>query len=265
MFNEYRVKLTLLRRMLATNPCDPNVLDTHIIGKQRKLILDKSKVNAQINKYLGALDISRERGEKEIELLFVKLEEMTGISLTDEEKKLALEGKLDSLKETFKGMDMAGTTVFFWDQEQDRPCIGDHMVYGFLKAAGEAVSRTKDRKNGKMLHSAAHTSKIINQHTSCVEEFITLSNDIVRDADGNAVYLQRSLRAETAQGPRVTLAKSEQVPAGTTLEFTLKILEGSELTEDILKELFDYGQLKGLGQWRNASNGQFTAEIKKIK
>jgi len=69
MFNKYQVKLTFLRPVLATNPSDPNILDTHIIQRQRKLILEKGGLSKEINKYLDQIQISVEKGDEEIELL----------------------------------------------------------------------------------------------------------------------------------------------------------------------------------------------------
>ena len=43
MIDKYRVKLTLLRDQLGTNPIDPNIQSTHILEKQRQLILEKGE------------------------------------------------------------------------------------------------------------------------------------------------------------------------------------------------------------------------------
>lgn len=79
---------------------------------------------------------------------------------------------------------------------------------------------------------------------------------------------ERPLRAETAQGPRVSLCRSETVPAGSWLQFEVvslakKIGKGDDAVdvEDLLKEWFDYGALRGLGQWRNSGKGRFTYEF----
>lgn len=263
MFDKYEVKLTFLRPILATNPCDPNVMDTHILDRQRKLILEKATINTQINKYLDQIQISQEKGDEEIQKLIDKLETLIGYELSPEEREDAIAGKLLSLKETLQEMDIKGTTVFFWDKTMNRPCIGDHMIYGFLKAAGEAISRTLTKKMGTMLQSASYTSSIINQHCRCEERFITFDKDVIRGADGQPTYLQRSLRAMTAKGPRISLAKSEQVDTGATICFTLKVMKNSPLTEEILRKLFDYGELSGLGQWRNAGWGSFKYEMTK--
>jgi hypothetical protein len=70
--------------------------------------------------------------------------------------------------------------------------------------------------------------------------------------------LQRPLRASTAQGERIALAHSELVPAGTTQEFTIRLLDAG--LEPLVREWMAYGQLHGTGQWRNASFGRFDTE-----
>jgi len=265
MFDRFEVKLRLIRDQLGTNPCDPNVHDTHILTRQRNLILENSDINTQINKYLKQIEISKDKGEAETNMLLDKLEELIGTQFNEEERALAVKGELESLKETFKELDVKGTTVFFWNKEKDLPCIGAHMVYGFLKAAAEAIGRTLTKKNGTMLQSISYTQSIINQHVRIEEQFITFDKDIKRDENGNASYLQRSLRAMTAQGPRITLAKSEVVEAGATLHFTLKVLKNSPLTKEILTTLLSYGECVGLGQWRNAGHGMFLFEIMNLR
>ena len=86
----------------------------------------------------------------------------------------------------------------------------------------------------------------------------------MKEVDGHPYFFQRSLRAMTAQGPRISLAKSEVVEAGAKLKFVMKVMDNSPLTLDVIKEIFDYGEFKGLGQWRNADWGQFTYTIKEL-
>lgn len=258
MLDRYDVTLTLIRDMLATNPCDPNVMDAHILDRQRKIIMEKSKLNTTVNKYLEQIQISKERGDEEVALIFDKLEALTGYVLNAEEREAVLAGNISLMKETFAEMDVKGTTVFFWDKEKDLPMIGDHMILGFLKASAEAICRTLPRKNGTVMGSTSFTQSIVNQHVRIGEQFITFDHDIKRGTNGEPAFLQRSLRAMTAQGPRVSLAKSEAVPAGAKLSFELKVLKNSPMTEEHLRTLFSYGELCGLGQWRNAGWGQFT-------
>lgn len=268
MFSKFAFEITLVRDQLGTNPSNPNIHDQHILNKERELILEKNKTNTAVNTYLDAIAISREKGESELNALLDKLEEIFGFAFTKEERADAMAGKLESLRETIKEYSLEGVTVFFWNKALKRPMIGDHMVYGFMKAAAEAIVRTlpkSEQKAGTVMKSASYTQSLINQHVRCEEEFITFDKDIKRDERGRPLYLQRSLRAMTAQGPRVSLAKSEVVEAGAKLKFTLKVLEGSQLDDDeVLKKIFDYGQMTGLGQWRNAGHGMFDYTMKRL-
>jgi hypothetical protein len=264
MFNKYVVDLTITRDMLGTNPADPSIHDTHIIQKQRKLIQEKGNYNSEINKYIDALQISEERSKTEVDNLLDKIEALLGRKFTEEERAKAIKGELESLKETLDEQELRGVTVFFRDKK-GMPCIGDHMIKGFLKAAAEAIARTLPSKKGTMLHSAAYTESIINQHVTTENQFISFDTDVVKNEQGQVKYYERSLRAMTAQGPRVSIAKSEYVLAGAKLKFTLLVLQGSPLTLDALKKLFSYGRISGLGQNRNSGFGQFTAEITEVE
>lgn len=240
--DRYLVEITLKRSQLGTNPDDADILGTHIIEKERKLILEKSKVNNAMNKYLNAEGISEERKQEEIDKIKDRAEE---------------------LLETVGENDEKGITCFF--RENDKICVGDHMIYGFLKAASEALIRAApEKKKGTVMGSAEYTKSLINQHVRCEEEFIPFDKDIKRKADGTPDYLIRSLRALTPKGPRVSIAKSEQVPAGAKLKFVLGVVPGSGVTQKVLETLFDYGVVTGLGQWRNKGHGTFDYTLEKL-
>lgn len=275
--NLYKVTIRLIAPMLGTNPADPTILDTHIIERQRKIILDKSAINTEIERlstYLGAEKIDDTSKAAQIKASFDKLEALTGYDIGEDERSQILAGNLEMLRETFAELDLRGTTVFFWNKELARPMIGRHMIKGFLKSAAKAFGRLtvdeegggkKTKKKGEMISSISYTSSIINTHCTVAERFVTFDKDVVRNSkDGHPQYLQRALRAETMKGERVTLVKSEMVGEDATLSFTLKVLKGSPLTEDIIRSLFDYGEMVGLGQWRNSGYGSFTYDLTKI-
>lgn len=69
---------------------------------------------------------------------------------------------------------------------------------------------------------------------------------------------QRPLRANTPQGEMIALSNSETVPAGSTVEFNILLLD--EKHEKWIKELLEYDVLGGTGQWRNSGKGRFTVE-----
>lgn len=78
-------------------------------------------------------------------------------------------------------------------------------------------------------------------------------------------FCERPLLAETMQGPRVCLARSEELdPDGLTLSFTVELMRGSNgksksasLTMDKIQECLEYGRYRGFGQWRNSGKGRF--------
>ena len=70
---------------------------------------------------------------------------------------------------------------------------------------------------------------------------------------------QRPLRAQTAQGERVSLANSEEIPAGSSCQFEVLCMDDSH--EAAVMEWLEYGRLRGLGQWRNSGKGRFTYEL----
>lgn len=76
--------------------------------------------------------------------------------------------------------------------------------------------------------------------------------------DGEMGECCRPLRAQTMQGERVSLAFSEQIPAGATCEFTIVLLCDDH--EKAVREWLDYGRFSGIGQWRNSGKGRFRWE-----
>jgi hypothetical protein len=238
---KYKIELELLREMLGTNPVDADIHDAHRIERERKLIQEKSKVNKALNKYADASDISEERKQAEIQKIKERAEELT---------------------ESVGELDEKGITCFF--RHEGKIAIGDHMIYGFMKAATEAIVRASPAKKGTILGSTAFTASIINQHIRCEEEFIIVADDIMRKEDGTSDYCVRSLRAMTAQGPRVTIAKSERIAGGSKIPFTLNVMDGSPLTQKDIETIFAYGEIVGLGQWRNSGKGRFKATVTKL-
>jgi len=120
--------------------------------------------------------------------------------------------------------------------------IYDYMIRGFLKNAGNILKDGLKIKNIK--------SKIDNV-------VFVFPRRIYLGTPKPDGVLERPLRAITMQGPRVSLARSEYVNAGTEIEFEITILPNKEITDDTIRELLLYGQYCGLGQFRNGSYGRF--------
>ena len=60
------------------------------------------------------------------------------------------------------------------------------------------------------------------------------------------------------QGERISIAISEEIPAGATCVFTVICLVDDDI--ELVKEWLDYGRFNGLLQWRNSGHGSFTWE-----
>jgi hypothetical protein len=137
------------------------------------------------------------------------------------------------------------TTAFH--KVDGNPVFFDYQVKGYLKEAAKVCNGLKTFKDVKALRSKVEDHVFVQPRIILLE----LPAGAVMD------YCERPLRAETAQGPRVALARSERLPAGTSFRVDLHVMDGSPITEDILRLLLSYGEDKGMGQWRNGGNGRF--------
>ena len=150
-----------------------------------------------------------------------------------------------------------GTTVFP-KNEEGRPILWAYQVKGFFKDACGMLSRIggKDEHGKKR---AVNESGKLTAFKKTIDGLIFVEpNMIVLDYPGEIGICQRPLRAQTMQGERVALACSEELPAGTTAEFTINCLNDEH--EKAVREWLNYGHLRGIGQWRNSGKGRFKWE-----
>ncbi len=82
--------------------------------------------------------------------------------------------------------------------------------------------------------------------------------ECVIDLAGDIDWNERPLRASTAQGERICLARSEMAPAGSTMVLTIKVLNDKLM--NFVDAWLDHGADFGLGQWRGGGMGRFTWE-----
>ena len=130
------------------------------------------------------------------------------------------------------------------------PMLWDYQIKGFYKDACGTLRTVPKTKSGAL----KAYKKIIDGQVFVDERRIPL----VLPDGGEIGIVERPLRAQTMQGERVALAKSESVPAGTTFEITITMLDPS--MEDVVREWLDYGALRGIGQWRNSGMGRIKWE-----
>ena len=158
-----------------------------------------------------------------------------------------------------------GMTVFPRD-EDGNPFVYDYQIKGFFKDSCGALSRLtgKDPETGKKAKAVNESGKMT-AYKKVIDGLIFPKprKIVIQMPDGMEItYCQRPLRAQTAQGERVALAISEEVPAGSVVEFEVVCLDDKHVPAVL--EWLDYGQLRGLGQWRNSGKGRFTYEVEVV-
>jgi hypothetical protein len=148
-----------------------------------------------------------------------------------------------------------GTTGFFRSRNRKNVVFKSYQIKGMLK---EAASQLNGIDNIKNLRSKVESTIFINPVDIPVEGVS------VKDIG----ILERPLRAMTAQGPRVTLARSETIPSGGTLKCRMTVyqLPKFSASESLLRDVLDFSRTLGLGQWRNSNvYGQFDYKLSKLK
>ena len=151
-----------------------------------------------------------------------------------------------------------GMTVFPRD-DQGRPFLWDYQIKGFFKDACSMLSRCGGKDSSGKKAEVNESSKI-KAYKKIIDGLIFVNpRRIPFIFDGQVGSCQRPLRAQTAQGERIAIANSETVPAGAYIDVEIVLLN-SEYEAAVI-EWLDYGALRGIGCWRNASKGRFEYQI----
>lgn len=140
-------------------------------------------------------------------------------------------------------------TVFPRDTD-GTPFLWDYQIKGFIK---EALGILVELEDGEIKVGKTRLSKYT--YKRIADNYIFVGPRRIRLGPVGPICT-RPLRADTMRGERVSLASSETMPAGTT--FTLEIGTPAPALLALICRCLDYGQLKGLGQWRNSGKGRFT-------
>lgn len=128
------------------------------------------------------------------------------------------------------------------------PFLYDYQIKGFFKDTCGGLRKVKGTASEKIKAYKKEIDKLIFPEPRTIPLMFT----------GSVGECQRPLRAQTAQGERVSLAMSEEIPAGATCEFTVVCLLDDH--EKAVREWLDYGRFSGIGQWRNSGKGRFRWE-----
>lgn len=175
----------------------------------------------------------------------------------DHLRKKALENAPDGTDmedeaETFPELMEKGTTGFHRDADGS-PMVFNYAIHGMLK---EAASKL----NGTVAGIKGFRSK--------VEFGILIQPRRIKLVGEMGDILERPLRATDQMGRvRTALSRSETMKPGTYIEFEIHALkvEKFNATEHVVRELMDFAQTLGFGQWRNSKMyGQFEYTLEAI-
>jgi hypothetical protein len=149
-------------------------------------------------------------------------------------------------------------TVFARMDDGETPCIWDYHVKGYFKDACKMLKKSDGTKSKSLKAYKQEIDGLVHVFPRKIALRLPEGAGV-----GEVGKLERPLRASTAQGERVCLSSSETVPEGTTAEFEVTLMRDALV--DYVKEWLDYGELRGMGQWRNAGWGRFMYRMTEVE
>ncbi len=175
-------------------------------------------------------------GDKEVYETYIASKAPDAATISDEIAAVGVDEVLDK-----------GTTVFPRTVDGE-PAFCDYHIKGFFKDACGMLSRVKGT-----------ASSDIKAYKKVIDGLVFVSPRMIPiHTDEEIGICERPLRASTAQGERIALARSEEIQAGATCEFTITVLDNK--LENQVREWLDYSTLRGIGGWRNSGKGRATWE-----
>jgi hypothetical protein len=182
-------------------------------------------------------------GNKEIMSEFMAAKNPNGVS----------QDEIDAVPDVAEELQKAAT--FFARTPEGLPCFWDYQIKGFFKGGilamitGGVCTQESLKKIG--------LTKYLYKRT--LDLCVFVSPRMVPIQSPKPIhFVERPLRADTMQGERMCLARSEAVSAGSVIEFTITVLRPN-LWESI-DWVLNFGEYQGISQWRNSGKGRFTWE-----
>lgn len=136
-------------------------------------------------------------------------------------------------------------TTIFPKLEDGTPYIYDYQIKGMFKDYTSALRRIKGTESSKIKAFKKEIDGLIMPSPRRIPVVV----------NGELGECQRPLRGSTPQGETVALTSSESIPAGSYFEMTITMLKDDYLPW--IKEMLDFGRVRGSFQWRNAGKGTF--------
>lgn len=192
------------------------------------------------NKEVYASHIANKGREQLLKNAGKGLKNASGEELTPETTEVMLQEEVETIQE----VEERGWTGFHTDEQG--PFVFDYFVKGTLCEAARTIAKQIEKEHG------------LKQLQDKVKRFLFVSPRRIRLPAIEEKPLERPLRAMTAQGPRVTVVRSDSIAAESEFTFRIRLLDGSGLTPTIIQKILAYGELIGFGQWRTGSYGRYS-------
>ena len=193
--------------------------------------------------------------EKMLNIRITLIEDVLGTSPANPEihrefiaSKAANAATIEEEVEAVGAAAVADKSMTIFPRKEGRPFIYDYQFKGFLKEACSLMARVPGSKSSKL---KAYRKVILGTVHPGPRYLYPIAKE--SDTTGNC---QRPLLGNTPQGPRVCLANSETISAGSSFDVNIRLLDDG--AEDVVREWLDFGALVGLGQWRGSGKGRFT-------
>ena len=157
------------------------------------------------------------------------------------------EAELEAHRKAFNAADEKEKSITAFFRDEVGPYLWDYQIRGFLKEAIKILKGIPGTECSKVTYNKTLVDNLVFVYP--VKLYLWLPKD------KELGLLTRPLRADTPKGQIVALTTSESAPAGTMIDFSLKLNDPKY--EAAIMEAFGYGVDKGLGQWRNSGRGSF--------
>lgn len=149
--------------------------------------------------------------------------------------------------DNIKAQNAEDRITVFYKAADGTPFQYNYQIKGMFKDSCQMLA-----KAGKAGYSGGKACAALKAYKKAIDGLIFVYYDMHGLKMG---YCERSLRAQTPMGERISIAKSETVPAGSTIEFEVECLDPK--LEDMVRECLNYGRMRGIGQWRNSGKGTY--------
>lgn len=158
--------------------------------------------------------------------------------------------------ETIKAQNAEERLTVFPKLPDGTPFIYDYQIKGMLKDSCKMLT-----KAGKAGYPGGKACAAIKAYKQAIDGLIFVEpRCIPYNLHGLKMdHCERILRASTPMGERTSISKSESVPEGSTIEFSVVCLDPA--LEKMVQECLDYGTMRGIGQWRNSGKGRFAWDL----